>query len=67
MIRISPAFDFNAIVGKRGLDAGILDDSCAGGGVAAVNRPFTMPRKWVCDASSEGAPKVPGGSSRAPP
>ena len=28
----------------------IFDGGGAGGGAAAVNRPFTMNRKWLCEA-----------------
>jgi hypothetical protein len=55
MIRISPAFYFNAAYFnaagcKNWPRAEIFGGVCAGGEVAAGNRPFTMPREWGCKA-----------------
>jgi hypothetical protein len=46
MIRISPAFDFNAERRKNGLQTEPIRDDRAGAVAAAGNRPFTMPREW---------------------
>jgi hypothetical protein len=50
MIRISPAFDFNAARCKDGPQTGIFGRVGASGEAAVGNRPFTMPREWGCKA-----------------
>jgi hypothetical protein len=59
MIRISSAFDFNAVACKHQPQAKIFDGGCAGGGVAAVNRLFTMPLEWVGDAQAKELKSCP--------
>jgi hypothetical protein len=50
MIRISPAFDFNAERRKNGLQPSRSAMIGPGAAAAAGNRPFTMPREWGCKA-----------------
>jgi hypothetical protein len=59
MIRISPAFDFNAVARNHGPHTGIFDHAGAGREAAAVNRLFTMPREWVGDAQAKELKSCP--------
>jgi hypothetical protein len=53
MIRISSAFDFNAVACNHGPHTEMFDRGGAGGEAAAVNRLFTMPRDWAGDAQAQ--------------
>jgi hypothetical protein len=66
MIRISPAFDFNAVACNHGPQTEMFDRGGAGREAAAVNRLFTMPREWVGDAQAKELKScpVPGAGCR---
>jgi hypothetical protein len=59
MIRISPAFDFNAVACNHGPHTEMFDRGGAGREGAAVNRLFTMPLEWVGDAQSKELKSCP--------